>query len=367
MDIIKILFPSLDKNILKSKYTNIDVENVFPSKYQAHRRADLVVTHNGKHKALLEIKYKDKSGPYQISDYLDYSEKNNLCFTYLTQYNPSEDDLNEINTRKNKNYSYISYNTLYEEVKKSSKPNKPLTKLFIKFMEEEYMVYNEELNENALKLLMLKGLYVKHSHGFSRIVSNDNFKSISSLWDTLINNVGILGGRFYNDFYTYFNKSFSLDFAFDPEFNYKTLKKDIDCYLKENDRCSKNREHYETLNRNRKTGGSFWIASVGIIKLNNKHKLTLYIGYLFYIDLNDKENKKVFKELYCEIWNKNEQVAYNYKSINSKKGKFPSENTCHHQLLILFENSINAILKKQDIADISLNKLLKNIKTAKNS
>jgi hypothetical protein len=344
LSILKILFPAIDGDIIKSKNIEIAVEEIFPSKVRQHRRADLVVKLNGKHKALLEIKYADKALERQIPDYIKYADKNKLCFTYLTQYIPPKEDLDTITAKNSSKYSHLLYATLYKKIKKHGKVNKPLTNLFINFMEEQFMIYNEALNEDALQLLLIKGLYVKHAAGFRRKVSEDNVKSIPSLWDTLIDNVKVLGDRFYNEFPNYFNNRFSIDFAFDPEFDLKKLKKDIDASIKDGDG-----DDYSELNRDRKTGGYFWINAAGKIKQANKDDyLYLAIGYSFYLDL---DKKQLTKYLYCCIYGKGFKIIDKDKKIRSQ-GQLPSENVCYLNFLKLCDEAIKQVLDdNRDLLD----------------
>lgn len=338
ISLLKILFPALDKNILKSKNIEICIEDIFPSKLRNHRRADLAVKIKGKHIALLEIKYEDEAQEKQISDYINYSEKNHLCFTYLTQYHPSKKDLDVIERKKNGQYIHMLYVDIYNQIKKRGNSNKPVTSLLIDFMKENFMIYSEKIDENALLLLLIKGLYVKHSHGFGRKVSENNIKTIPELWDTLIDNVRILGDRIYNDFPNYFNNRFSIDFAFDPEFDLNLLKKDIDGSIKDGD--SRDR-----LEKNRKTGGWFWICSAGKIKQANKDdSLYLSIGYSFYLDL---QKRQLSKYLFGSVSGRGFESVEKDRKIKGK-GRFPVENDCYLQLLGLCDESINEALDDND-------------------
>lgn len=334
LTILNILFPTLGTDVIKSKNIEIAIEDTFPSKVRSHRRADLVVKLNGKHKALLEIKYDDEALEMQISDYISYAEKNQLCFTYLTQYIPPKEDLDTITAKNNSKYSHLLYATLYKKIKKYGKINKPLTSLLINFMEEQFMIYNEELNEDALALLLIKGLRVKHASGFGKKVSEDNVKSIPGLWDTLIDNVMVLGDRLYNDFPNYFNNRFSVDFSFDPEFNLKSLKKEIDASIK-------NGDDYSVLNRDRKTGGWFWIIAAGKIKQTNKDDfLYLGIGYSFYLDL---EKKRLSKHLCCSVFGRGFEIIEKEEKIKLQ-GRLSSENVCYLKYLKLCDKSIKQVL-----------------------
>jgi len=43
-----------------------------------------------------------------------------------------------------------------------------VVKLFCQFLEENFVIFNEEINEDALLFLLIKGLYLKHAHGFGK-------------------------------------------------------------------------------------------------------------------------------------------------------------------------------------------------------
>lgn len=201
ISILEIIFPSINRDILRdSKKLEIDIEEIFPSKSNVvnYRRADIVVKYKGKHVALLEIKYEDQPLEKQLEDYLTYSESKQICFTYLTQYLPSKADSAKLKSYKN---TYcLQYMDLYNDIVKSNRNRNPIVKLFCQFLKENFMIYNEDIHEGGLLLLIIKGLYLKHSHGLGRKVSSANIKAIPEIWDALISNISILGDRFYNDF-----------------------------------------------------------------------------------------------------------------------------------------------------------------------
>jgi len=257
ISILKILFPSININLLRdSKNLEINIEEIFPSKSNIvnYRRADIVVKYKGKHIALLEIKYEDQPMEYQLDDYLKYSTGENICFTYLTQYLPTKED--KLKLSDHASTYHLRYMNLYNDIIESSGNNNPVVKLFCQFLKENFMIYNKEIHEAGLWLLMIKGLNLKHSHGLRRKVSSANIKAIPVIWDTLISNVSILGDRFYNDLSEFFNNRFSLDFGFDPYFKLSLLQRDL----------LNSTEEIETLRRDRKFGGYFFISSNGKIK-----------------------------------------------------------------------------------------------------
>lgn len=358
VSILKILFPALDTNIIKSKNLDIDVEEIFPSRVKKHRRADLVVKQNGIHKALLEIKYDDKSHDQQIPDYIKYAKKHDICFTYLTQYIPSKKDLDAISANYNDKYVAILYKDLYKELKKRGKANKPVTNLFIDFMEEQFMIYNSEINNDVLALLLVKSLHVTDRHGLGKKVSDANVKSVPELWDTLINNVGILGDRFYNDFRKFFNNKFSIHFEFNPKFKLKTSNKDINIALKEE-------ETSDYLCSERRIGGYFLIVASGKLKQKDSDNyLNLRIGYCFYLDLEQPKEKKISKYYHSSVYGRGFEIKENEKLIKSKG--LPDEHDCYKQLLQLCRDSVNAVLENKDDLLKSFSKTLCELKTELN-
>jgi hypothetical protein len=331
LSILEILFPKIDKQIIKNrKYVEIGLEGIFPTQNKKKRFADLVVKYKGKYKALLEIKYADQPLPNQIADYIRYAKKNNICFTYLTQYPPKKDDLQTILSETNDRYKHLLYGKFYKELLNRNKNRNPVTKLFCEFLEENVMIYDKDINYDSLLLLLIKGLYVKHNTGFGRKVSKANVNSIPIIWDKLIGNVTVLGDRFYNDFDEYFNVRFSVDFGFIPEFNLKMLSKDI----------AKSELAFDSLDRRRKIGGTFFITADGKIKQDKSDDwLSLSLGYQFHLDL---EEKQVFNYLYTEVRGKGSIFQDNSKKV----GVLPNEDKCYSTLLKLTKDNINKALKE---------------------
>jgi hypothetical protein len=330
LSLLKVVFPEIEINISKSKSIDIAIEDLFPSKFRTHRRADLVVKENGIHKALLEIKYKDEPQEFQIEDYLKYSKKNGICFTYLTQYIPKEEDLNLIRNMQSNRYVAMLFSGLFRKIK-DRKKNNPVTQLFLNFLEEEFMIYNQEINEDALHLLLIKGLSLKNRSGLGKKVSDANIKSIPPLWDILINNLGILGDRFYNDFRGLFKNRFSYNFGFDPEFSLRLLEKDIN---------NIDDEKTVFLKPERKVGGNFWISASGKMKQPcSDDWLYVAIGYSFSVEL---KKKKYSKFLYSGVFGKGFEDVVLEKKIN--RLGLPEENVCYKELLKLCRECVDQVL-----------------------
>jgi hypothetical protein len=332
LSILKILFPTIDTKLIKNKkYTEIGVEKVFPSEDAEYRLADLVVKYKGKYRALLEIKYeKDQPQPGQLEDYMAYSDENELCFTYLTQYYPKEGDLKKITEGDNDKYTHLLFSTFYKKLLKKQKDKNPMTKLFCNFLEENVMIYDNSAindNEDVLLLLLIKGLHVRENTGFGKKVSKANINGIPVLWDKLIGNVTVLGDKFYNDFDKYFNNRFSVDFGFNPNFNLRLLNRDI-----------VKREDSGYLQRSRKIGGYFFITANGKIKQKKSDDwLQVCLGFYFNLDL---VKKTLLKYLYVEVNGKGHINTENEKKVT----KLPKEAECYTSLLKLTKETINEAL-----------------------
>jgi hypothetical protein len=333
LDIIKILFPSIDRKLLLNKDDiEIEVEDVFHAKNKKNRRADLVVKHNGKHIALLEIKYLDGPLEGQIDDYINYAKENNIYFTYLTQNIPSGKDIIKITSAYNNKFYHLLYRDLYKSLLKLHNKNNPILKLFCNYLEENFMVYNNEINENALILLMLKGLFVRHDHGFGRKVSAENINSIPALWNTLISNLSIIGDRFYSDF-DFFNNRFNIDFGFDPSYDINKIKNDLN-----KTQATKNSNIKNTY----KSGGEFFIITRGKFQ-SKKSDLWMHVamGYVFYLDLNRKQMRKSLYTYIDSVFYKGHDLV---KDIDRKFLRFPREEECYNSLLKMMVDNIDNII-----------------------
>lgn len=181
-----------------------------------------------------------------------------------------------------KKSNHLLYQELYGLIIKTKGYDNPIVKLFCEFLEENYIVYNNKIPKDAFILLLVKGLALKHAHGFDRKQSATNIKTIPEIWETLINNMSLIGDRFYNEFSSFFNNRLIIDFGFEPYFSLTKLARDMNSFQKDND-------DEEPLNRNIKVGGSFHIVNRGKIKQKEPNDwLYMDFGYWFYLDVKEK-------------------------------------------------------------------------------
>jgi len=367
LSILKIIFPSIDTKLLKKKNDlEINVEGTFPSKSgeALYRKSDLVVKYKGKYIALLEIKYEDELRENQLEDYIKYAQKNDIYFAYLTQYLQRKEDVLKLNTLKKSNH--LLYKDLYNSIIKSKKDSNPIVKLFCQFMKENFMIYENEIPEDGLLLLIIKGLSLKHRHGFGRKVSSANIKAIPGIWEVLINNISLIGDKFYNDFSNFFNNRFSLDFGFDPHYKVSTLNKDIKNAIKAE-------EEYLSIDRERKVGGDFFLSVYGKVKqANSDNSLYIEFGYWFSVDLEEKElTQDTFASVsvkgkgFAESVYESEQIPNEYHpdSTGGKKMlKLLNESTFYNKTLTLIKNSIERGIDENPDLNSSFNKSLISLK-----
>lgn len=318
--IARILFPKIKIEILRDKSNlEIEVESLFKSKRRNHRKADLALKYCGKHIALLEIKCLDHPLEYQIDDYIKYAKDNDLHFTYLTQYYPEKEDVIKITKA---NQTHLLFSDLLKQMIKCKYDNDPIAKLFRDFLEENFMRYIEKFDkkyENALILLMIKGLYVKHDAGFKRKVSLDNIMAIPNLWNAMFNNVLVLGDRLYNDYNEFFNNRFSVNFGFDPEFKLKALEKSV--------KVKTLNAESDYMDQRHKIGGDLFVTARGKIKQKSSDDfLYISLGYSFYLDLSKQTlHKYLFNGIYGKGINTDREVKL--------RNGIPNEENCYKHFI----------------------------------
>lgn len=316
----KEIFPGLPADIcrkLKSGVATVSAEESFLGEQGNRRRADLAITEDGAIVALAEVKYEDHlahSNYAQIKDYITLTKKENKpFFTYLTQYAPEESHHKLIKQAKNKNprIKHLYYRDIY---RKSKNYDHPVIKWFTDFLTEEHVVYKDAFEKNALgslKLLMVKGLYVKHAHGLGKLASSSNSPLAADLLGSLVGNIVALSDWFYGSFREHLGNRFVPGFVFDPEFDVKKIIKDI--------KNNKGNNKF-LLDRNSRTGGYLWIGASG--RLSGKNGYVSF-GYLFTLDLL---TKKLTGEFSAEIW---QSKKFNWNSNEN----FTLKKTWHFQSL----------------------------------
>lgn len=354
--LISILFPTI--KVSSKDIIQIKIESHFVK----HRRADMDIRINGKEAGLLEIKYNDKALVGQLEAYIKYCKKNELNFSYLT-LNPL--DLNEkkiIDLDKNGSFkiNHILYNTLYKKIKEKKLDKNPVVNLFCKFLEENFMIYDQSYinkNEDVLIFIMLKTLFVKHAHGFGRKVSEKNINGVPDFWSRLIGNIRVLGDRFYDDFGEFFSIRPSINYNFQPEFNISNTLREL----------KNNKNSEDCIERERRTGGYFniWYSS-SFNQIKKSDHISIHCGISFYLNL---ESKEIEKFLFAEITGKKIQKNNNEHFINVRS--IPNENMAYKQLLKCSLETISNCLTDENNKEAfqispeykkQLNKIYKKIK-----
>ena len=189
-------------------------------------------------------------------------------------------------------------------------------------------MYNSNLREKALKLLLVKGLTLKHQTGLRRLVSEENISQIPEIFSALIGNLRTLGDRFFFEFKKYFNTRPIIDFGFEPEYDYNKVLKDIE-------KKSKKGSKTDFLPREMKLGGNFYISFRCKLAQNNPNRwLNIVSGFSFWLEL---ANKKLSKSLYAEIEGEGLEGAEKESTIVN----LPKDaNSCYIKLLPLIKDVI---------------------------
>ena len=335
--ILAIIFPQ-NKTLFRNtkKLFEIELESTISSagEDKKHRRADIAIWHEGKIVGLIEVKCEDESHDGQISNYLAFAEKNGASFTYITQYYPSKAEQQQIS--ESQKASHLLYKNLYKQLQQNRNgstgdQNKSITDLFCEYLKENFMVYNsiKERDLDVLKLLTLKGLNVKHRHGFNRLHSMANIRAIPGLWEQLIGNLTVLGDRFRQEFNELVSDRGLVNFRFCPYYDKKKLLKAV-----ENAEDASFDGGQECI-----TGGYFAIWNQGYIL----DKFLYSIGYSYEADLNDK---KGHLEVFVELYNVKGDGPLQPEKVGIETvEEIPEENRCYEIILGLFKKYINELIK----------------------
>lgn len=284
-----VLFPGLDPGIIKKLNdgtAQVVTEWRFPGRGQNNRRADLAIVDGETPLALCEIKYEDHlsaGNPAQARDYLTQCRANGAAFVYLTQHTPSEDTLALITAARGEGLKahHLFYRDLYRKLQKVGNHT---ARLFCEFLEEQHVIYKDGFDDdalNALRYLMVRGLYVKHAHGFGTLKSEANVRYAPEVLSGLIGNVMALAEWFRGELHGHFNQRFRPSFAFDPMF--KTSARPIDG------------QDWDYIRREDRTGGYFWVFGDGSVSSGKDEYATFDIGYKFELDLSAETREKKIK------------------------------------------------------------------------
>ncbi|EQC45182.1 hypothetical protein M899_1052 [Bacteriovorax sp. BSW11_IV] len=354
--IVTLLFPFL--KIKSSDVIESQIEYPFAS-----RIADVCIKINGKEVGLIEIKFNDKSLDGQIEEYLKFTREKDIFFTYLTLQTPEQKDLSLIkNEEKYANNHHLAhhmlYRKLYEKIVDKKYDRNPVVALFCKYIKENFMVFDSEYinsNDDILQFIMLKGLFVKHNHGFGRKISDKNIMTVPDYWSVLISNIKVIADKFYDEHCSYFNVRPSIDYNFQPKFN-------IDKVVRKKEEFDEN----DVIPREYRVGGWFCIwFSAKVQQDNPDNWLSISSGLSFYLDLTKKE---VRKYVFAEIYGRGLSTD-NYESKLIKK--IPTEELFYNDILGSIKASIDKCLKDPENSarfkkTPSFKKQLSNIQSHKN-
>jgi hypothetical protein len=305
----RVTFPNLPQSVtakLRDGRASLSTEVEFLGRFNRRRRADLAICEGGDILALAEIKYEDHLSAEnyaQIEDYLWFVNSNSeVFFTYLTQHAPPEDDRLLIEMAASPRIKHLYFRDIHRAGKAF---NETAVKWLIEFLEEEHVVYQEDLGgdaEQLIKLLMVRGLNLPHKTKLGRLRTRSNLIGSVDLLQTLTGNLVALSDWFYEQFREHFGNRFTPNFAFEPTFRISVVKKEL----------HQSSKLTSSLWPDAKTGGDFWVEGSGRIKTKGTDMwLYLAFGLKFSLELSPTPElrRTVFAAIYGRegIWSYKER------------------------------------------------------------
>lgn len=342
--ILGVLFPNIDRSFYKEfePERDVSIEYCFGRAKKKKRRADLALLKNNKPVALLEIKYEDEkqsSVDAQLQDYLYFVEKNSkqdspIGYTYLTKNYPPKEHIALFDSKKaNINAMHMTYTQLYSKLGSHAQQS-PIIRIFRDFLKENCYMFQTEIDEKGLLLLLLKGFNVKHNHGFGRQVSDKSMEAVPDVLSTLLSNMRVLGDHLMCDFNEYFNVRPSLNFSFNPWY-------DLNKEVKKHGNKDKEKKADVALSRKSVTGGIFFVGINAKFKMeDSNHWLNVGGGISYALDLSDKS-------VDTKIFGYTEGKGIDFKEqFNRCNSHMISEKRFYRTLLKLINTTLKQVIQK---------------------
>jgi len=140
--------------------------------YKKGRKSDIAILskENNKIISLIEVKYDDESNDNykQLEDYINFAKENKSEFVYLTQYYPPDYQLDLV---KSSGYKHVLFSDVAKNINNKCGDFK-LCQLFVKYIEERGLMFNEEIDTNAFRKFLLRSFNPWNGHG--KIQCNDD-------------------------------------------------------------------------------------------------------------------------------------------------------------------------------------------------
>jgi hypothetical protein len=210
----------------------------FPYLSTGQRKADLAIIRqlDGEPVALAEIKYEDEQGsnaPGELTSYLTYVETHKIHFAYITKNLPPQKQLELFGDQGNLKVAHRLYSDMGERLATwlSNHPSSTLGPMLADYFRDEGFMWNRQIDLKALKILIIKGARLPHSHGNGKMVTEDRMtEGVPGVMTSLLHNAGLLG-RALRDEIDPTKKLIStypsIDFSFEPTYSAKALAKII--------------------------------------------------------------------------------------------------------------------------------------------
>jgi hypothetical protein len=202
--VASVVFPSLKKYTVIGTSFDIQEEYRFPGRmHKTERRADLAILNHKTPIALLEVKYEDEkqsTNAAQLDDYLEFCSKENIPFTYLTQYLPLQSDADKIEAKnikmgKTDLFKHFLYSQLYKKLEKIDHNHAVI--MFREFLKTEGNVFDKNIDEDVLQLFLSRCIFPSHQSGLGVLNSDERIHKTPEVLSILINNTASLAEVFF--------------------------------------------------------------------------------------------------------------------------------------------------------------------------
>lgn len=292
-----------DKHIVATEYC-----------YKKGRRADIAILSKANNKiiSLIEVKYEDENNDNckQLEDYIGFAKEHKCDFVYLTQYYPPDYQLELV---KSSGYKHVLFSDVAKNINNICSDFK-LCQLFVKYIEERGLMFNEEIDTNAFRKFLLRSFNPWNGHG--KIQCNDDMiENSQKSFSEIMKNIDVVANGLLN-FIPNTGRRPTIDFTMEQFINLSKIPKE-------------DRENGDeiALPAKSKTGGKLYCFARFALNQEQlkRDNFWLYISFGFVFTV-EKGKKDYITEVYSEIDSKQlnniclyEPVKVNNTIVNKEK------------------------------------------------
>jgi hypothetical protein len=345
--VINAIFPSVSLRDVDQCTTQVEFS--FPGKNRRRRRADLAI-HHARHGlvALAEIKeddHKNSGNGAQLEDYLAFLAQHRHRppeFSLITKHQPPDELLATIRAVAQRGYAarHLRYQDLYFGLEAAKSET---ARLFRTFLKENGVIYDTQIDEAALTLLMMQALKPMSHHGWGRLRTAENTAQVPVVMTKLLGNADVLAAEFYSAFRKFFGNRFTTDFSFAPYY-------DLDLVHRHLQRKKSN--GLDEIAPKYSVGGYFDVGAQGKFCKVGKGWLYAWIGYSFDLDI-DSDEKKLACRLLAKVYGKGITTTEAF----SKYRAIPSQENAQRALQRLLGQATEKVLSTTTLSSSFKNRL----------